>query len=365
MLILNENLRKLRKEKGLTQEQLALHLSVSPQAISRWENGMNCPDVSLLPVLANYYNVTTDQLLGVDITKNKEAIENIIDQAQQLQYEMKREEAVNLLHKGLIQFPNNFQIMLALITRLLDWADERYDQGYNPDLLSKVFEYGERILAECNDDDIRQMTIAYLAGAYNRLGDTSNAKNMVMKLSSLALSREIQIQNLNLGETHDLQKLIWDLCLHMFHGMENLADINYNKSNSKYSFDERIELLKKMLSIFEVLFEKQDYGYFYNCVSGIFRQLGACYANKKDKVETMYYLNKAFDCAIKYETQKQQLEYTHVSLAFDGLSYKQNEFVTRGTFNTEIELLIEKLKHPRYDFLRNDESFKLLVETKL
>ena len=53
----------LRKEKGLTQEELANHMGVSPQAVSKWENDQTCPDISALPKLAELLGVTVDELL--------------------------------------------------------------------------------------------------------------------------------------------------------------------------------------------------------------------------------------------------------------------------------------------------------------
>lgn len=53
----------LRKEKGLTQEELATHMGVSPQAVSKWENDQTCPDISALPRLARLLGVSVDELL--------------------------------------------------------------------------------------------------------------------------------------------------------------------------------------------------------------------------------------------------------------------------------------------------------------
>ena len=53
----------LRKEKGLTQEELAKHMDVSPQAVSKWENDQTCPDISALPKLAKLFGVSVDELL--------------------------------------------------------------------------------------------------------------------------------------------------------------------------------------------------------------------------------------------------------------------------------------------------------------
>ena len=54
----------LRKRKGLTQEQLAQQLGITAQAVSKWENDLSCPDISILPQLAEALGVTTDELLG-------------------------------------------------------------------------------------------------------------------------------------------------------------------------------------------------------------------------------------------------------------------------------------------------------------
>ena len=62
--ILGSNIMTLRKANGLTQEQLASALGISFQAVSKWETGNSCPDISTLPLLADLFSVTVDQLIG-------------------------------------------------------------------------------------------------------------------------------------------------------------------------------------------------------------------------------------------------------------------------------------------------------------
>ena len=57
-------LSELRKRKGYTQEELAEILGVSPQAVSKWENGLSYPDITLLPEIAHLFNVSIDELLN-------------------------------------------------------------------------------------------------------------------------------------------------------------------------------------------------------------------------------------------------------------------------------------------------------------
>lgn len=61
---LGSRIAELRRKKNMTQEDLANALGVTPQAVSKWENDLSCPDITLLPQLARLFGVTTDELLG-------------------------------------------------------------------------------------------------------------------------------------------------------------------------------------------------------------------------------------------------------------------------------------------------------------
>ncbi len=65
-MTIGKRIQTLRKEKNLTQEQLAEQIGVSAQAVSKWENDYSCPDISILPKLAEVLGVSTDTLLGVE-----------------------------------------------------------------------------------------------------------------------------------------------------------------------------------------------------------------------------------------------------------------------------------------------------------
>ena len=61
---LGTKIAELRKEKGITQEDLAEKLGVSPQAVSKWENDISCPDILLLPKISGIFEVSVDELLS-------------------------------------------------------------------------------------------------------------------------------------------------------------------------------------------------------------------------------------------------------------------------------------------------------------
>ena len=61
---INEQIAFLRKQKGLTQEELAKQLGVTNQSVSKWESGQCCPDIQLLPAIAELFEVSVDELMG-------------------------------------------------------------------------------------------------------------------------------------------------------------------------------------------------------------------------------------------------------------------------------------------------------------
>lgn len=73
-----KKLKELRLQKAVTQEQMAERLGVSPQAVSKWENDINLPDIQLLPEISIYFGVTIDELFDITDEGNFERIENML-----------------------------------------------------------------------------------------------------------------------------------------------------------------------------------------------------------------------------------------------------------------------------------------------
>ena len=118
-----ENIKRFRTEKGLTQSDLATLLSVSPQAVSRWENAQAFPDITVLPMLAKYLNVTIDEIMGNEGQRieclKKEAFErkmaNIDNESERVKNELRILEIYEeLAHTELPYLINYFRHLMDI-----------------------------------------------------------------------------------------------------------------------------------------------------------------------------------------------------------------------------------------------------------
>ena len=80
MIRLSENLVSFRKAHKLTQSDVADHIGVTKASVSKWETGQTMPDVALLPLIASFYNVTLDELMGYEPQLSREQIQEVYRQ---------------------------------------------------------------------------------------------------------------------------------------------------------------------------------------------------------------------------------------------------------------------------------------------
>lgn len=174
-----ENIKRLRKSKGITQEVLAEYLGISFQAVSKWERNEGYPDITLIPLIAEYFKVSTDELLGFSLTDIASDIENICKKADK-DKESKEGFAAGkkIIEEGLIKYPNN-DVLLDKLLYFINYTEE-------PD---KTIEVAYKIIKHTNNYELKYNAYRYLAYAYDAKGNVNKAIECINNIPQLEFTQ--------------------------------------------------------------------------------------------------------------------------------------------------------------------------------
>ncbi len=242
-LLIGENIRRNRLDRGLTQEEVALHLGISAQSVSKWERGDGYPDIEMLPSIANYFNVSVDELLGtsdIQKTENYNRINGIWADNNKSGF---HKENVDIMKEALKIFPNDALLLVQLSTSLekLDGTEEE-----KREYLKESIAVQEQIIRYCEDSEVRGATLYNICFGYWKLGEREKAVEQAEKLPNLYKSRENALVYFLTGEEKQkiakeaLTPLIWGITHH-------LSALAETENNNGY--------LKKAVKIIDILFE--------------------------------------------------------------------------------------------------------------
>jgi len=110
-LHVSKNIKHLRKERSMTQEQLGEALGVTVGAVYKWENSLSMPEINMLVELADFFEVSVDYLLGY--TMEKGGVETALKRIENYLSERNLEDAMHAGEKALQKHPNNFYVVCA------------------------------------------------------------------------------------------------------------------------------------------------------------------------------------------------------------------------------------------------------------
>lgn len=162
---LGNKIRELRRERNLTQEQLAAALNISAQAVSKWEMGASFPDMTLIPVLAGFFKVSLDELFDFDVKNIDKEIEDIRLECNKY-FWSDFEKAEQILLEGLKLYPASIQLK----TELFELYAYNTDKG--DEIINKAFELGSQIIHVSQDIFCTCRTKANMIMIYKYLEDT-------------------------------------------------------------------------------------------------------------------------------------------------------------------------------------------------
>lgn len=313
-IYLGENIKKLRKERDLTQEKLAVLIGVSFQAISKWERGESYPDVSILPVIADCFGCTIDDLFGVDKAKNEQKINEYLE-AYSKECSKNRTLTFEKFQQAVKEFPNDFRILV----RYMELLKEENYHPLNPEfekVSDELMSVYEKIQNNCTDDHIRiwskRIICDHLMMKYDCLGFDEKyyqkANEIISTLPAMSDSREylsmcFNRDNSKRYESHEetIEELLYLL--------QNTI-IGYCYYDDNFSVQYKINVIKHMNGLFQIV--DGDNKYSKNRIHIIYNygHLGHLYCEIGDRENAIKYLRIAAELAKDLDAHPEIMERT-------------------------------------------------------
>ncbi len=361
---ISENIGRLRHEKKITQEQLAYFLGVTKASVSKWETAQSLPDVSLLPLIASFFDISIDELIGYHPQLSKEEI-------MQLYYEFSEdfanksfEEVMDKINVHIKMYyacyPFIFQVCILLINYYM-LAKEKAQQT---EVLQLIITLCEHVQCDCKDMNICSNVVILQAIANLQLG---KAKEVIELLEDVTKPYKLINQGsiyltmayMMLGNTqkarsftqlnlyYDILSLVGDAKQYLSISIDNVDVCN-----------ETVKRIDKVIKAFELIrLHPNDAAVFYY-------QAAVCYAANNDITNTLHYLNLYVDCL--EELLKNDKIMLHGDWYFDSImeSFKEFGIGLKAPRNRKaiLEDVYCSLENPVFENLQKETDYKVIKD---
>ena len=248
------NIYTLRREKKITQAQLAEKLGVSEQAVSKWENDLCAPDVSLFPIIADYFSVSIDRLFGYHMNSYAEEVKAIIKTADE---SMDTYKEIDIISEGLKKYPNSPELKiylafsLSMVNRMSNDGNERNEA------VKKAVKLCTEVIDTCGDINQIDSALDMLTRIHNESGNYEKAEECIARISADRYSARIAGKVSLLGfkkcyaeQEQFAEESLWKLYWTMIRVFENIT--HTMKQNDE--FEKAIafyDAYERLLSVFD------------------------------------------------------------------------------------------------------------------
>lgn len=357
---LGNNIKELRTKNRMTQEKLAELLGTTSKSVSRWEQSITYPDITLLPLIASIFETTTDELLGYKLSEREQELADIKKEMDRLIEVGTDQEKLSFARASFTKFPNNIEIKGYLASCLADkWINTHDETLYN-----EAETLCLSIIDECSDVDIRYDAIFTLYYMYSNSGKPEKAKAICDLLSPMKYCRE-SVLALGIGDGNtefykqdEIDKLADSLGTSLSsYYFEDLPQ------NDPLTWNKKIEVLNLSNQLYKMIYG-DNLMYYHSRLSQNYLLISTFQIEQGKRDEAIEALEEMCYHAIegdKSYTNDHGKYFT--SIITDKLIYpKPSKDFHELTEHSECYRIIEKLSDKRYDCIRQNPRFIEIVE---
>ncbi len=352
-----ENIKRLRKEREMTQEAFANVLGVSFQAVSKWERGETYPDITMLPSIASFFNVSIDDLLGVDEVKREEKINEYLNLYDKMRFKDKP-FLFTKFQEAIKEFPGDYRLLIRYLELYMDTVIiEKDDNAEYEKASQKILSIYDNIQNNCTDDSIRmwakRLVCTHLwAKTHHTKLDIyqKQAEDILNEMPELVNSREYLATLLMKGDEH------YNACTN---AIEELIYLLINSVNHYcfYDFDTPpqyiLDAMYKIIKVCDTFYTDGNYGKNWIQVIYTYGNIGRMYEYMGDNENANKYLRICAEYAKKYDKLPEKTE-RHAQF-FEDKTFKKT---SRG------HTKCERIKYCFLNSYRLSDEFKSTQEFK-
>ena len=347
MTTIGQNIRKLRKVRGMTQEELATQLNISAQSVSKWEMETCSPDISQIVPLSTLFGVSADVLFGISPDSMEKEIEETRKYCDAL--ETSNEDALKTWMNLYERYPHNnairFEIANAHSYCANPYDDEDFIRHYK-----KAAEFYEKVLDDSTDNDLRSKTIESLHQIYNTLGDSENALRIANMGGDWSTLKAEMLSQLNGYE----KKNYWCQQVFGYYG-EGMAwaimRMQFPDTKTKIFAYETAEKILDLTYLGDMAWISYVY-------MNLYTHLSECYATAENNEKTYEVLDKWYETAL-FEDNRPLGEHRYENNPF------MNEIVDNNNLaytHRNRDFILCHIQNHAFDSIRSSERFKAYIE---
>ncbi|MBQ9745268.1 MAG: helix-turn-helix transcriptional regulator [Clostridia bacterium] len=372
-LSIGQTIKKLRKERNLTQEELAEQLNVTSQAISKWENDTGMPDISQVLPLASVFGVSTDILFGTAGMNDAEEVEKIIDELHQKNKNLEIDDYEEYKHliEALKRYPNNYTLLYNCMVKgsfLLrtEWR-EKLSKEEKKCVYDECIRQSNVILQYCPRTDIVINTKRELTALLTIGGERGKVRALIDELpSSIADISSIVLAKFLLGCKD------WDGAIKTCHN--NIYElINEMRVQAKFLASaymrsgqyEKAEIVcLTMLDVIKAIFKDETYTPPFHIALTFYRFLAICSLRRRnDEEEAVGYLEQMYEYTMCQVEGFQKVKHVKTPmLETYEMDFNYPHYEPKQMLLTQIEKGVFEPLHKNDRFIKLMEKINALEE---
>ena len=358
-LSIGKTIKKLRKEREITQEEFAEILGVSCQSVSRWENDLCYPDIELIPVISTFFGISTDKLLGVEDAVETAEVNKYLNEFQTAISAGNIDECIRIARAGVAEFPNNYALLDKLMYALFlagsddanipDWKENmvKYD--------AEIVSLGERIIKYCPDTQIKFEVTERLAFQHCEMGRKSIGRSIYETLPSIYNCRESAIrwalsEEEKLPHARDFVRKAYNTLSHSLYCLMKLVPPK-----------DALKIIDKMDALDFLIYDGNVPNFTWSS-SNMARHRAVCFMKLNQYDEAIKSLKISAEKAIEFDNRTDELKTT--SLLFGETVLKKSAFETADSRPLKVILhdtwLAEEVFNPIKDSVGYNKVLEML-----